>query len=87
MAYSTVPFLLYQIVINAVFRVKIAVYIQLANVMEQVKVKVFNPAFLKLLFKDLLYLGEVCKIIAREFACKVKFIPREFGEHPAHNGL
>ena len=72
---AAIPFLLPQIVHNAVLFVQIGVDIHLADVVEQVEIKIFHLAFFQLAREDFLYLRHVGQIIAREFAGQIKALP------------
>ena len=59
MAYAAVFFLLEQIIHKSVFGIEIGIDIQLADVVEHIKVEVFNLTALQLLLEYLFYLAHV----------------------------
>ena len=67
MTEAAVFLLLHQIVIDAVFRVQVGVYVQGAHIVEKVEIKVAHLALLQLALKDLLDFVHVGKVIPREF--------------------
>ena len=80
-------FLLHQIFVNSVFFIQIGVYIHLADVVEEVKIKVFHPAFFQLFFKDFLHLVHIGKIVARKLGRKVIALSRIAAQRLSHHGF
>ena len=80
-------FLLHQIFVNPVFFIQIGIYVHLADVVEQIKIKVFHPAFFQLLFKDFLHLVHVGEVIARKLGRKVIALSRIAAQRLSHYGF
>ena len=65
---TSVLLLLNEIVIGAIFFIiQILVNIHLADIVEQIEIKILHLAFFKLLLKNLFHFPEIGKIIPRNF--------------------
>ena len=70
----TIFLLLHQIVIDAVLRIQISIDIHLADIVKQIKIKVFHLTFFQLLLEDFFYLRHVCQIISGKLGCQIKAV-------------
>ena len=59
--------LLDEIIEGAVAGIEVCINIHLADVVEQIKIKIVRLTFFQLFFKDLPGLSDIGKIVAREF--------------------
>ena len=87
MADSSVLLLLHQIIEDAVLLIQISVNVHLADIVEQVKIKIRDPALFKLLLKDLLHLRHICKIIARKLRSQIELVPGISTQNLPHHKL
>ena len=87
MADAAVFLLLHQIVIDAVLGVQVGVNVHLTHIVEQIEVEVVHLALLELLLEDLLHLGHVGQVIAREFVGNIEFLPGIPGQGLAQRQL
>ena len=67
--------LFHQILEDAILRVQIGVDIHLADIVEQIEIKIIHAAFFQLLFKDLLDLAHIGKVVARELVRQIERFP------------
>ena len=85
---SSVLFLFDQITIGAVFFIiQISINIHLADIVEQIEIKMINLTFLKLLLKNLFCLSEISKIVSREFCRQIKLVSGIFLQRISHDDL
>ena len=87
MADPSILFLLGEICVDPVFFIQIFIYVHLAHIMDKIEVKISNPAFFKLLFKNFFHLIHVGKIVTGEFAGQIKTFSRITGKCLSHYRL
>ncbi len=79
--------LLHQVLVNPIRLIQIRVNIHFTDIMEQVKIKIGNLAFLQLFLKNLFYLRHIGKVVPRKFCGKVKAFPGMPAEGFPHRTL
>ena len=72
--------LLQQIVQNDILGVKVGADIHLTHIVKAIEVGVIHPALLQLLFRDLLHLAHVTKVIVGKLVAQVEFVPGISGQ-------
>ena len=79
--------LLHKIVVNTELRVEILLYVHLAYIVEEIKIKVLHSRLFKLLFKDFFYLSHIGKIVTRKLGGNIKLVSGIFGKSLSHNNF
>ena len=69
---SSILLLLHQILMDPVLLIQIFIDIHLTYIVEQIEIKIGNPALFKLFLKDLLHLRHIGQIIPRELCSQIE---------------
>ena len=69
---ATISFLFHQIIINAVFRIKICIHVHLTDIVEHIKVKILYLTFFQLFLKNRFYSSHIPQIISRKLGSQIK---------------
>ena len=67
MTNSTCFLLFQQIRHDSILGIQVSVNVLFTDIMEEIKIKVFNLTFLQLFFKDFLNLSHIGEVVAGEF--------------------
>ena len=84
---AAVLFLLQEIIQDTELRIQVLIDIHLADIMEQVEIKIPSSCLLQLFFKNLLYFRHVGKVIAGELVCQIIAVPRILRQSFPQHGL
>ena len=87
MTNASVFLLCCQVVVNPVSRVEILIDVQLADIVDQIEVKILHAAFFKLFLEDLLDFVHVGQVVAGKLVGQIKAFPRMSGQGPAQDQL
>ena len=69
------------------FRLYVVVDVQLADIVDKVKIEIIGLEFFHLAGEDFLHPAEVCRVISRKLCCEIEALSRIVFEYPAHHRL